>query len=94
MEENKAFTDEIVSMKWKFRDGFSLMISMPFLNLNKYFLFSWAKILNISKESTKLQWSKWSQIAFLFDRLTFFPVKVDRPICSANLISKYLILSQ
>ena len=57
-----------------FNDGLSLMISRLSLISNKYFLFSWAKTLKLSKEGKKLQWSKWSQIALLFDGLTFFPV--------------------
>ena len=63
-----------------FNDGLSVMISRLSLISNKYFLFSWAKTLKLSKEGKKLQWSKWSQIALLFDGLTFFPVRGDTPI--------------
>ena len=76
-----------------FNDGLAFMISRLSLISNKYFLFSWAKTLKLSKEGKKLQWSKWSQIALLFDGLTFFPVRGDTPICSPDLISKCLILS-
>ena len=76
-----------------FRDGLSLMIIRLSVISNKYFLFSWAKTLKLSKEGKKLQWSKWSQIALLFDGLTFFPVRGDTPICSPDLISKCPILS-
>ena len=76
-----------------FNDGLSLMISRLSLISNKYFLFSWAKTLKLSKEGKKLQWSKWSQMALLFDGLTFFPVRGDTPICSPDLISKCLILN-
>ena len=55
-----------------FNDGLSLMISRLSLISNKYFLFSWAKTLKLSKEGKKLQWSKWSQIALLFDGLHSF----------------------
>ena len=60
---------------------------------NKYLLLSWAKTLKLSKEGKKLQWSKWSHIALLFDGLTFFPVRGDTPICYPDLISKCLTLS-
>ena len=40
----------------------------------------------------KLQWNKWSQIALLFDGLTFLPVRGDTHTCSSDLISKFLIL--
>ena len=63
-----------------FNDGLSLMISRLSLISNKYFLFSWAKTLKLSKEGKKLQWSKWSQIALLFDGLTFLPVRGDTPM--------------
>ena len=70
-----------------FNDGLSLMISRLSLISNKYFLFSWAKTLKLSKEGKKLQWSKWSQIALLFDGLTFFPVRGDAPLYSPDLIN-------
>ena len=68
-----------------FSDGLSLMISGLSLIFNKSFLFSWVKILKLSKEGEKLQWSKWSQIALLFDGLTFLPVRGNTPICSPDL---------
>ena len=66
-------------------DGLSLMISRVSLISNKYFLFSRANTLKLSKEGKKLQWSKWSQIALLFDGLNFFPLRGDTPICSPDL---------
>ena len=41
-----------------FRDGLSLMIIRLSVISNKYFLFSWAKTLKLSKECKNLQWSK------------------------------------
>ena len=63
-----------------FNDGLSLTISRLSLISNKYLLFSWAKTLKLSKEDKKSQWSKWSQMALLFDSLTFFPVSGDTPM--------------
>ena len=58
-----------------FSDGLSLIISrLPLISI-KYFLFSWAKIMKVSREGKKLQWSKWSQTALLFDGLTIFSVR-------------------
>ena len=37
-----------------FNDGFSLMIIRLSLISNKYFLFSWAKTLKLSKEGKKV----------------------------------------
>ena len=76
-----------------FSDGLSLMISRLSLISNKYFLFAWAKTLKFPKVGKKLQWSKWWQIALLFDSLTFFPVRGDTPVCFPDLISQCLILS-
>ena len=73
-----------------FNDGLSLMISRISLISNKYFLFSWAKTLKLSKEVEKLQRSKWS---LLFDGLTFFPVRGDIPIAVSPLTGKKLKLS-
>ena len=55
------------------------MISRLSLISNKYFLFSWAKTLKLPKEDKKLHWSSRSQIALLFDGLTFVPVRGDTP---------------
>ena len=76
-----------------FNDGLFLMISRLSLISNKYFLFSWAKTLKLSKEVEKLQWSKWSQIALLFDGLTFFPARGDIATGVSPLTAKKLKLS-
>ena len=49
------------------------------------FSFRELKILKLSKESKKLQWSKLTQTALLFDGFTFFPVRSDKPICFPDL---------
>ena len=75
-----------------FSDGLSLMISRLSLISDKHFLFSWAKILKLSKEGKTLPWGKWSQTELLFDGLTFSSVRGDTSICSPDLIFKCLIL--
>ena len=74
-------------------DGLSLMISRLSLICNEFFLFSWAKTLNLQEEGKKLQWGKWLQIALLFDGLTFFPVRGETTFCFPDLVFKSLMLS-
>ena len=76
-----------------FSYGLSLTISTLPLLSNKDFLFSWAKILKLSKKGKELHWSKWSQTALLFDGLTIFPIKDGISISSPDILSKCLILS-
>ena len=68
-----------------FVDNLSVLTSRISLNFSNYFLFSWAKILKLSREGTKLTWKKWSQIALLFDGFIVFPVKHETPIPSLHL---------
>ena len=48
-------------------------------------LYSFAKMVNSSKDRVLLQFQRWSRIALAFDDLVFFNVKGDTPICSPDL---------
>ena len=45
--------------------------------------------MKLPNEGKKLQWSKSSQIAFLFVGFVFFPVRGGTLICSPDFIFKY-----
>ena len=90
---------DFIKQLWKlelmflFSGGLSLIIRRLSLISDKYFLFSWVKILKLSKESKYLQWSKWAGTALLLVGLSYFPKGGGTLKSSPDLISVGLILS-
>ena len=67
---------------------FSLVTSKFSLISGKDFLFSWAKIVKLSKESKNYS----EKTALWFDGLTCFPVKGKTTVCPKDLTYKFQIL--